>query len=66
MVQKVAMLGAPMIIAVSAPTAEAVALAEAAGITLIALAAGGYVAKRYIDRREQAKTGSDQRSADPE
>jgi FdhD protein len=38
MVQKVAMLGAPMIIAVSAPTAEAVALAEASGITLIALA----------------------------
>jgi FdhD protein len=38
MVQKVAMLGAPMIIAVSAPTAEAVALAETAGITLIALA----------------------------
>jgi FdhD protein len=40
MVQKVAMLGAPMIIAVSAPTAEAVALAETAGITLIALARG--------------------------
>jgi FdhD protein len=40
MVQKVAMLGAPMIIAVSAPTAEAVALAEASGITLIALARG--------------------------
>ena len=38
MVQKVAMLGAPVIIAVSAPTAEAVALAEASGITLIALA----------------------------
>ncbi len=38
MVQKVAMLGAPMIIAVSAPTAEAVDLAEQAGITLIALA----------------------------
>ena len=38
MVQKVAMLGAPMIIAVSAPTVEAVALAEASGITLIALA----------------------------
>lgn len=38
MVQKVALLGAPVIIAVSAPTAEAVALAEAAGITLIALA----------------------------
>ncbi|MGL4235421.1 formate dehydrogenase accessory sulfurtransferase FdhD [Tabrizicola sp.] len=38
MVQKVAMLGAPMIIAVSAPTAEAVELAESAGITLVALA----------------------------
>ncbi len=38
MVQKVALLGAPMIIAVSAPTAEAVTLAEAAGITLIGLA----------------------------
>ena len=38
MVQKVAMLGAPMLIAVSAPTADAVALAESAGITLIALA----------------------------
>lgn len=38
MVQKVAMLGAPMIIAVSAPTADAVTLAETAGITLIALA----------------------------
>jgi FdhD protein len=38
MVQKVAMLGAPMIIAVSAPTAEAVELADHAGITLIALA----------------------------
>ncbi len=38
MVQKVAMLGAPMLIAVSAPTADAVALAETAGITLIALA----------------------------
>ncbi|AZL61104.1 formate dehydrogenase accessory sulfurtransferase FdhD [Tabrizicola piscis] len=38
MVQKVAMLGAPMIIAVSAPTADAVTLAESAGITLIALA----------------------------
>jgi FdhD protein len=38
MVQKVAMLGAPVIIAVSAPTVAAVDLAEAAGITLIALA----------------------------
>jgi FdhD protein len=38
MVQKVAMLGAPVIIAVSAPTADAVTLAEHSGITLIALA----------------------------
>jgi len=38
MVQKVAMRGAPMIIAVSAPTADAVTLADHAGITLIALA----------------------------
>ncbi|MGL5012609.1 MAG: formate dehydrogenase accessory sulfurtransferase FdhD, partial [Paracoccaceae bacterium] len=40
LVQKVAMLGAPLLIAVSAPTADAVALAEAAGITLVALARG--------------------------
>ena len=40
MVQKVAMLGAPMIIAVSAPTVAAVELAEASGITLVALAKG--------------------------
>jgi FdhD protein len=38
MVQKVAMLGAPMIIAVSAPTVSAVELAEVSGITLVALA----------------------------
>ncbi len=38
MVQKVAALGAPILIAVSAPTAHAVTLADEAGITLIALA----------------------------
>ncbi len=38
MVQKVAALGLPILIAVSAPTAQAVVMAEAAGITLIALA----------------------------
>jgi FdhD protein len=38
LVQKVAAMGAPVLIAVSAPTAEAVDLAEAAGITLVALA----------------------------
>jgi len=38
MVQKCAAMGAPVLIAVSAPTAHAVEMAEAAGITLIALA----------------------------
>jgi FdhD protein len=38
MVQKVAALGAPVLIAVSAPTLRAVAMADAAGITLIGLA----------------------------
>jgi FdhD protein len=38
MVQKAAMLGAPAVVAVSAPTALAVRLAEEAGITLIGIA----------------------------
>jgi FdhD protein len=38
MVQKAAQLGAPLMVAVSAPTALAVRMAEAAGITLIAVA----------------------------
>ncbi|GMO23895.1 formate dehydrogenase accessory sulfurtransferase FdhD [Bradyrhizobium sp. TM233] len=38
MVQKAAAIGAPMMVAVSAPTALAVRTAEAAGITLIAIA----------------------------
>lgn len=38
MVQKVAALGAPILVAVSAPTALAVRVAEAAGITLIGIA----------------------------
>ncbi len=37
MVQKVAAMGQPMLIAVSAPTAQAVALADTCGITLVAL-----------------------------
>ena len=38
MIQKAAILGAPIVVAVSAPTALAVRLAEAAGITLLAVA----------------------------
>jgi FdhD protein len=38
MVQKTAVIGAPVMVAVSAPTALAVGMAEAAGITLVAVA----------------------------
>jgi FdhD protein len=38
MVQKSAAIGAPMIVAVSAPTALAVRMADAAGMTLVAIA----------------------------
>ncbi len=38
MVQKSAAIGAPTIVAVSAPTALAVRMAEACGITLVAIA----------------------------
>jgi FdhD protein len=38
MVQKTAVIGAPLIVAVSAPTALAVRTAEAAGVTLVAVA----------------------------
>jgi len=38
MIQKAAVLGAPVVVAVSAPTALAVRVAEAAGITLVAVA----------------------------
>jgi FdhD protein len=38
MVQKAAMLGAPVVVAVSAPTALAVRIAEQAGITLVGIA----------------------------
>jgi FdhD protein len=60
MVQKVAMLGAPVVIAVSAPTVAAVELAEAAGITLIALAKGDrFEVFSHTDRlkTEEARVG---------
>jgi FdhD protein len=40
MVQKTAAIGAPLMVAVSAPTALAVRTAESAGITLVAVARG--------------------------
>lgn len=40
MVQKTAMIGAPLIVAVSAPTALAIRTADVAGITLVAIARG--------------------------
>jgi FdhD protein len=40
MVQKTAAIGAPAIIAVSAPTALAIRTADAAGMTLVALVRG--------------------------
>jgi FdhD protein len=40
MVQKTAVIGVPLIIAISAPTALAIRTATAAGITLVAIARG--------------------------
>ncbi len=40
MVQKAARMGAPIIAAISAPTALAVRVAESSGVTLIAVARG--------------------------
>jgi FdhD protein len=40
MVQKAAVIGVPFVVAISAPTALAVRTAQAAGITLVAIARG--------------------------
>ncbi|MHB8287588.1 MAG: formate dehydrogenase accessory sulfurtransferase FdhD [Caulobacteraceae bacterium] len=51
MVQKAAVIGAPILIAVSAPTALAVRTAEAAGITLVAIArSDGFEVFTHVDR----------------
>jgi FdhD protein len=60
MVQKAAALGAPVMVAVSAPTALAVRMADAAGITLIAVArADGFEIFTHPGRIT-AMTGADQ------
>jgi FdhD protein len=51
MVQKTATIGAPLMVAVSAPTAQAIRMADAAGITLIAIArADGFEVFTHPDR----------------
>ena len=51
LVQKCAMAGCPCLIAVSAPTAQALRLAEAAGMTLVAFArAGGFDVYSHPER----------------
>ena len=51
LVQKTAMIGAPMLVAVSAPTTLAIRTADAAGITLVAIARDdGYEVFTHPDR----------------
>jgi FdhD protein len=51
MVQKAATLGAPVIVAISAPTSLAVEVADAAGITLVGVArADGFEVFTHLDR----------------
>ena len=51
MVQKTAMIGAPVLIAVSAPTTLAIEIANQAGITLVAVAReDGYEVFTHPDR----------------
>ena len=51
MVQKAATLGAPVIVAISAPTSLAIEVATAAGITLIGVArADGFEVFTHLDR----------------
>lgn len=59
MVQKTAAVGAPMLVAVSAPTALAIRTADAAGITLVAIArSDGFEVFTHADRLSPC-TGTD-------
>jgi len=63
LVQKAATMGAPMLVAVSAPTALAVRTAEAAGMTLVAVARRDgfevFTHPQRIQAMAAAKAGSD-------
>ncbi|CAD7042494.1 sulfurtransferase FdhD [Pseudorhizobium endolithicum] len=56
MVQKTAILGAPVLIAISAPTALALRTAEAAGMTIVALVRGEDF--EVFTRNDRIKTGT--------
>ena len=57
MVQKTAVIGAPLIVAVSAPTALAIRTAEAAGITLVAVArSDGFEVFSHPQRIKESKS----------
>jgi FdhD protein len=57
MVQKTAIIGAPLIVAVSAPTALAIRTAQAAGITLVAIArSDGFEVFTHPQRIKESKT----------
>ncbi len=59
MVQKAAAMGAPLLVAVSAPTALAVRMADAAGITLVAIArADGFEVFTHPHRIASARPGA--------
>ena len=60
-VQKAAAIGAPFVIAVSAPTALAVRTAEAAGMTLVALVRGEEF--EVFAHPERLKTGAEKNVA---
>ena len=64
MVQKTAAIGAPLMVAVSAPTALAVRTADAAGITLAAIArADGFEIFTHPERIAPRKAYADAREA---
>jgi FdhD protein len=57
MIQKAAAIGLPVLVAVSAPTALAVRTAEAAGITLIAVArSDGFEIFTHPDRIKEDRS----------